>query len=266
MAYDIVGQLKDSSIPFPLSFKDTMPKHKNRVLKKLHHYIIDDVEESPMDNIKAITLNCRRGNIRVVTSEEDVIRLHLHGRITTSNPFVTPSLLVNSNKSVLSGEIKDYHNSYEVVDSNLALDISIPANYQEVLSIKSHCGSLTIEAPNNINEINYESLGGSFKAKSLSCNKAVIKTITGNIRIEDLSSDVSLDTVTGSIDVNRLDAKKTLVIKSVVGDINIGDASLQGLPVLTTVTGKLIDKRSQLTDLTYNNIKVETVTSTLEIG
>jgi hypothetical protein len=88
--------------------------------------------------------------------------------------------------------------------------------------------------------------------------RITVKSISGNISVRDIKGDLSLDTISGNIRVGN--AGRIPLAKTISGNVEIADTSIEGTMDASTVSGTLL-----LRKLTARRLDLHTVSGNVEL-
>lgn len=266
MEYNAAGQIKTYSLPFPIHHRGISQVFDQPDIQT-HHYIINDVEVHSIANIKTLNLQCKGAVIRLLPTKEKDIKMHLYGKISSSEAYITPSLLTGvDDEGGLYGEIKHYESPLLHIEADLCLDISIPMEYREAIEINNPYGSLVVDNINEVKEFSFGTITGGINIKNLNAEKTNLKTVTGDITLENTKSKINLETVTGNITVDYGDKETSLNVKTTTGNCNVLiPPSMKVSASFKAITGKIEYDGILENSETTNSIYLETITGSFQI-
>ncbi|WP_192929616.1 DUF4097 family beta strand repeat-containing protein [Alkaliphilus serpentinus] len=261
MNYNATGGIKTYSLPFPIHHRGISNVFDQPEIQT-HHYIIDDAEVHSIENIKNIDLQCKGTIVRLIPTTEGDIKIHLYGKISSSEAYITPSLLTAVEDGFLYGEIKHYESPLLHIESDLCLDISIPREYKEDIEIENSYGNLMVDEIQHIKSFSFKTITGSIDIQRLLSKETKLETVTGNIQLQQVESNLNIETVTGAVAIEVANSEKVLSIKTTTGNCDIILSKNSNVnPSFKTVTGRINTKYNE----GDSSINLETITGAFNI-
>lgn len=194
---------------------------------------------SKLDNIKSIKLDVTVDDINIEESNDKEIKI-----IEKSNYKLEESEKLQINKKGDKLEISRNDKNFIIGRNNInrKLEIYLPKDYNQSLSLKNNVGDININSDLKLDKLNISQNVGDLELESnIKCNTfdfenstgdIDVKSITGNgdieakvgnieCYLESITGDVSIETATGDIDVlvNK-DSSFILDSKYSVGDLD----------------------------------------------
>lgn len=191
-----------------------------------------------VDSIRALDIDWVSGNIKVLLHEGDAFEVSESTQENTHESLMLHYRL-DGNKLVIK-----YAEDGVRIPSGLSKDITIliPSDAVPLLSFNSETVASSVEMQGvSINEIEGDSISGSFAFTDCTIDTLDLSSTSGSIYIDGALADVECETVSGDIKIlnkNPEITKIELVCDSVSGDISIvSDKLLDGSITLDTVSG-----------------------------
>ncbi|MCQ2514431.1 MAG: DUF4097 domain-containing protein [Ruminococcus sp.] len=200
----ILGVIYSKNIPVKINGDTIRNKHNNLsdFNRSTNAKLTDDI------NINAINVGWISGNVEFVTGDTDNITIN-QSFGNTSTPDTDDTMLWYVDDDKLYIYSNDYENDFaEYFDNNVSIS-SIFSYISKSFNKRNHDSTLTVSIPENY------ILGN-----------AKIDTVSANVSVSNLKSDLTINTVSGIITTDNINADD-VTINDVSGniDINIENAA-----------------------------------------
>ncbi|WP_425449447.1 DUF4097 family beta strand repeat-containing protein [Dethiothermospora halolimnae] len=185
--------------------------------------IINQEESFLIGDIEEISINVSSTNVKVISTDDEKIKVHFHGDISTNKEKSIPYLDCNENDKRLEISIERKSKiSFGIVHvkSDLRLDIYIPKNYLNDVSIKKSSSDIKIENL-NIRDFKCKSSSGDTDIESIICKNAYIDTSSGKVDIEEFDGNLDVSSSSGSVRIGYKNTNNDIKVKTSSGKVNI---------------------------------------------
>lgn len=239
---------------------------------------INDEENFSIDSINEITVKTVSSDINVILTKDDTIRAHYHGKYIGTLKKA-PYLQGRKSGNTIKIEIK-YPKmviGYVSISNDAVLDIYLPEEYTEDISIDTVSGDLKAEEM-KVNEFKFNAVSGGLDIEKLDTNKTTIEGISSNADIFEFVGDINGETVSGDLKIQFDEFSNDIDFNTVSGDVEIKLPSQPNFELIyNTVSGdikndypiKLESSKKTLIEGIVgsgeNEIKVETVSGDLRL-
>lgn len=175
-----------------------------------------------IQEISDIDVNVVGTNVNFILVEGQDLKAHLYGRVSSKTKNTAPQLNVELQGSkLLIEEKRKFHfiniGSY---NSDLKLDIYIPKNYPENISVNAVSGDLRIEGL-NLNKFSYKSVSGNLDSKSLITKETSLDTVSGDFEIDAFEGNLNYNSVSGDLSAMYKTFDNNIRINTISGDTKI---------------------------------------------
>ncbi len=167
----------------------------------------------PAKEIKNIMINTVSTKVNIIPVVDSKVGIDFYGNITTNLTNVKPELQANIENGTLNIEIS-YPKTINIGLINfekLYLDVYVPDNYAGSIEVETVSGDLDIRRF-KLSGLGFKSLSGNINAESVIADMLDIKTASGKAVLKDISGNIKIDSISGEADA---------IIGSLEGDINI---------------------------------------------
>lgn len=243
-------------------------------------HTINDTESRNIESINKITVNSKITDVNILKSNTSELKAELKGKYS-SNDSNSIKLNITEDNGELIIETQNTPNN--VYSSDLALNLYIPESYKGDILISSVSGDIKSERVLELNSLRIETVSGNVKFNSVSAstvtanltsgdiefnnlnsNISSLKTISGDIKVKSYIGALTVDSTSGSIDMNLTEIKGASTINSASGDVEIAievsnNLSLEGktasgsIEVSNNVNNPNIEKGDKLLKATFNS-------------
>ncbi|EPY2271861.1 DUF4097 family beta strand repeat-containing protein [Clostridium sporogenes] len=198
---------------------------------------IDEKKALVVKEINEIQVNMVREHVHILrTDTSNEVRFHYYGKSKQELKLVTE---MNNKTIVVEAKCEDnpLPRYYDPTPEDMYLDIYIPENYRESISIHLTTGAVQID--------------------SLEVASFTLDTTTGGLKADQINAaKISIKTTTGSIAINKTDANN-LDIKGTSSAVNIGECIVESAKIETTSGGIDLKNCSGSFNIKANSGKVQ---------
>lgn len=259
-----------------------------------NNHTINDTESHNIESINKITVNSKITDVNILKSDTSELKAEFKGKYS-SNDSNSIKLNITADNGELIIETQNATNN--VYSSDLTLNLYIPESYKGDISISSVSGDIKSERVLELNSLRIETVSGDVKFNSISAstltanltsgdiefnklntNTASLKTISGDIKVESYVVALTVDSSSGSIDMNLTEIKGASTINSVSGDVEIaievsnnlfleGKTTSGSIEVSSDLNNPNIEKGDKLLKATFNSVenKLNITTASVDI-
>lgn len=180
---------------------------------------VDQEKFEPMGSVKEISVGVSSAKINIITENRKDFRARLTGSVTSSSLTTEPTLETSIDGSTLNVRVKTQNMYVGFTSVNLNLDIYVPLDYSENLTIKSSSGDINIQDI-KLNDLNcnlssgkltlgkvsaknfsYDSSSGSITAVELITKSSDLESSSGKIRLDKFEGDLKANASSGDIKI-----------------------------------------------------------------
>lgn len=195
-------------------------------------------------------------NVNVFIGEEDHLKAILYGQIPEHYDNVPELRLKNRSKKYFL-EVYYKKEKIDLQKGSLQLDIYIPEDYQGWFSIDTYSGSVHLAAGKN-SDIYINSVSGDIIAEKMESNNFVVQSVSGDVTLTNIICFGILDarSTSGNVTMQKIDTKNMqsasvsgnltfvgnaggVTVETVSGPVDIQLESLKGDILLTGVSGEI---------------------------
>ncbi|MTI48702.1 MAG: DUF4097 domain-containing protein [Firmicutes bacterium] len=213
--------------------------------------IVDVKKSFSIKDINRIYIKVSSPNINLIETNEDKLKVHFHGEVSTNNENNIPQLFCEVEEGKINIEVKiEKTSNFNLIGFNswrgsLVLDVYLPNTYKEDLITKASSGDTYIS---NISIYNLEcnSSSGNIVANYIKASISNFRTSSGDALFENYEGKLSISTSSGKAKVKS--HKGPLDISTSSGSIDIED--LNGDLNASTSSGKLNAKYNDFNECT----------------
>lgn len=195
-------------------------------------------------------------NVNVFIGEDNSLKAILYGQIPANYNNVPELRIKNRNKKYFL-EVYYRKDQIDLQKGSLQLDLYIPEDYQGWFSIDTYSGSVQLAAGKN-SDITVNSVSGDITAEKMECNNFVAQSVSGDVVLTDIICFGILDarSTSGNVSMQKIDTKNMqsasvsgnlsfvgnagqVTVETVSGPVDIRLESLKDDVVLTGVSGDI---------------------------
>jgi len=195
---------------------------------------IDKTKSFNAGEIEEINIDIISTDINIITSEDEDIKVHFYGEVSTNVKKDIPELMAYKSGDKLHIEIiqpKTIFIGVSIWRTNL--DIYIPEDSVEDIKIN------TVSADTNIEDLEvdgfiYSSVSGDFKAKSLFARDLKLGSTSGDLNIENYTGNIDIKVTSGDVALNYGKQNDSIGVITVSGDVYIKQDQPSNMNIRTT--------------------------------
>jgi lia operon protein LiaG len=201
---------------------------------------IDSQEVYTAVDVEGIFVETISTDMNFIPVEGDEIRVHFHGIARGSLGSIPELRTVKTGNNLrIMIEHKPFVNIGFMSTRNVKLDIYIPRSFGGEIVANSVSGDVDIREL-DLQKFRFKAVSGKLQAEVFTAERAVLESVSGNIRVEDFRGDVQVDVVSGNVFLGFKEFANDVSIKSTSGDARLelpADAEFE--ISLRTVSGKV---------------------------
>ena len=199
-------------------------------------YSIDKTETVDISSKTKIDISAVAADININQSTGEKLEAHLYGDYSSTRGEIELTVVNTGNTARIYVK---YPKNGGVNKTNLVLDITIPADYDQALSVDGVSSDIVFECEDmSFESIKINNVSGLTNLNTPHANSLSVDTVSGNVRVHfpagsvyvnGVSAKVNLTGISDSVRVDTVSGDVTLTIVN-VEDLNIdtvsGDATL----------------------------------------
>lgn len=169
---------------------------------------VDEEKTQSITGISNIYVNTTSDEINFIKTDSKELKANFHGYYSSSSKEYKPELTVTTSGSEIRIKV-DYKPNTGVFmfNSNLKLDIYLPAAYTKNLDVHTTSADVNIDEITSLEGFNCKTLSGSLKAKLVNAGKAELTTTSGNMSINGTYDSIISNSLSGEIKSAGITAK-----------------------------------------------------------
>lgn len=202
---------------------------------------INEIKSFSLEYMNRIQVDISSTNVHVLeNNESDKIKLHLHG---ISKNWVKLDTAVNNNTFYVK-----LNTNPASVFCNVALDIYIPKQYEQKLTVNMSSGNLKMDSV-ILSDFTSCSNSGELSSDGLITEKISIKNSSGNVILKNCNGNIEIKSGTGKVSVSYDKFEdQNLNIETKTGNISVQ------LPVTAEFTMNALSTTGIIrSDFSFNN-------------
>jgi len=209
--------------------------------------------------IDKISIDVVSTDVNIIPADEDEIRVHLYGEVSTGLSRDIPSLV-----SYISGDelrVEIVRPKTQLIGFSVwrtSLDLYMPEDSLEVLVIETSSSDVSV-SDLKVDRFDYGNISGDFRGNSLFADDLKLTVTSGDVNLEDYTGDIDIHTVSGDIVLEEGRQNDNIEIISVSGDINIKQEDSSNIYIESTAG----DARVELSEDARFYLKAETVSGAI---
>lgn len=180
---------------------------------------VDQEKTEALQGLNAVSVQTVSEEIRIIPVEGNEVKAHFYGTYKSSDPDFKPQLVVDRTGGSLKIKV-EYTKKFAIhYNSNLKLDVSVPAQYAEELETLSTSGEITANGF-TLDRFTSKTVSGDVDAKQVNAREAAISTTSGEAGITGAYDSFSFSTVSGDLAASEFTAKESS-LKSTSGELRL---------------------------------------------
>jgi lia operon protein LiaG len=195
---------------------------------------IDDSKTFEAEDINKITMNITSTDINIIPSEDDYIKVHFYGEVSTNRNRDIPSLVAYESGDELRIEIIKPQTFFIGINVwRTALDIYIPEDSLELLKIDAVSSDIDV-SDLKVNEFEYTGVSGDLKGENIFAENIKINTTSGDISINGYTGDLNIHVISGDLALKDGSINDDIELTTISGDVYIEQEDPSNMDINTT--------------------------------
>ena len=195
---------------------------------------IDESKTFNTDEISEIYIDMVSTDINIISTNEEEIRVHFYGEVSTNKKMELPSLVAYQSGDELRIEIIQPKTILIGISIfRTKLDIYIPEDSIEVLKADTISSDTSV---NNlkVDEFDLATVSGDFKGESLFASDLRLNSISGDISLKEYKGDININNVSGDVVLEGGRQNDNIEVVTVSGDIYVEQEDSSNMNIRTT--------------------------------
>lgn len=169
---------------------------------------VDEEKSQSVTGISNIYVNTTSDEINFIKTDSNELKAHFHGYYTSSSKEYKPefTMTTSGNEIRIKVEYKP-HIGVLMFNSNLKLDVYLPAGYAKNLDAHSSSGGVNIDEINSLESFICKTTSGSIKANLVNAGKAELGASSGSTSINGTFDSFDFKATSGEFDSDGITAK-----------------------------------------------------------
>ena len=184
---------------------------------RLGEFEVDTEKSFAIDGIGELRVRAVSTDLRVHETEGGELRVHFHGR--ASREHLLPELILDQAGNALYVEIR--HRRTFGLDfgyQHTILDLYVPRQLAADVELKTVSGGITVDAL-RAKELSLATVSGGIAAARLSAGRTNAATVSGDCRLQGITGDLDLHTVSGEARVEIAEFAADITARTTSGDV-----------------------------------------------
>ena len=195
---------------------------------------IDESKTFEAQEINKVYLDIVSTDINIISTNEEEIRVHFYGEVSTNKKMESPSLLAYQSGDELRIEIIQPKTILIGISIwRTKLDIYIPQDSIETLKMDTVSSDASI-SDLKLNEINFKTVSGDFKGESLFASELKLGLTSGDINLKDYTGNIDVNTISGDVVLENGSQNNNIGVVTVSGDIYVEQEDSSSMNIRTT--------------------------------
>lgn len=169
---------------------------------------VDEEKTQSVTGINNIYVNTTSDEINFIKTDSNELKAHFHGYYSSSDKNFRPEFTVTKTGSEIRIKV-DYKNHIGVLsfNSNLKLDVYLPASYTKNLDIGTTSAGVNIDEITSLEGFKCKTTSGGIDAKLVNAGKAELGASSGSTRINGTFDSIDCKATSGEINSDGITAK-----------------------------------------------------------
>ena len=198
---------------------------------------IDESKTFKAQEISEIYIDLTSTDINIIPVEDEEIRVHFYGVVSTNIKKDIPSLVAYRSGDELRVEIihpKTFFIGFNILRTKL--DVYIPESSIETLKIEAVSAD-TYVSGQKVDKFDLNVVSGDFKGESLFADDLKFHTISGDISLKDYTGDIDINNVSGDVVLKGGDSNDNIEVVTVSGEVYIEQEDPSNMNIRTISGG-----------------------------
>ena len=221
---------------------------------------IDESKTFKAQEISEIYIDLTSTDINIIPVEDEEIRVHFYGVVSTNIKRNMPSLVAYRSGDELRVEIihpKTFFIGFNICRTKL--DVYIPEDSIEILKIET-VSSDTSVSNLKVDKFSFSAVSGDFKGESLFASDLRLNSISGDISLKEYKGDININNVSGDVVLEGGRQNDNIEAVTVSGEVYIEQEDPSNMNIRTISGGVEIN----LSEDARFYLKVTTVSGDIE--
>jgi len=195
---------------------------------------IDESKTFEAQEINKIFVDIVSTDINVISTNEEEIRVHLYGEVSTNKKMELPSLVAYQSGDELRIEIIQTKTILIGISIwRTKLDIYIPEDSIETLEMDTVSSDTSISEL-KLNEFNFKTVSGDFKGESLFASELKLGLISGDVNLKDYTGNIDVKVISGDVVLENGSQNENIEVVTVSGDVYVEQEDSSNMNIKTT--------------------------------
>lgn len=195
---------------------------------------IDDSKTFETEDINKITMNITSTDINIIPSEDEYIKVHFYGEVSTNRNRDIPSLVAYKSGDELRIEIIKPKTVFIGINIwRTKLDIYIPEDSLELLDIDAVSSDIEV-SDLKVDKFEYTGVSGDLKGETIFAENIKVNTTSGDINIDSYTGDLNIHVISGDLVFKDGSLNDDIDLTSISGDIYIEQEDPSSMNINTT--------------------------------
>jgi len=195
---------------------------------------IDESKTFEAQEINKIFVDIVSTDINVISTNEEEIRVHLYGEVSTNKKMELPSLVAYQSGDELRIEIIQPKTILIGISIwRTKLDIYIPEDSIETLEMDTVSSDTSISEL-KLNEFNFKTVSGDFKGESLFASELKLGLISGDVNLKDYTGNIDVKVISGDVVLENGSQNENIEVVTVSGDVYVEQEDSSNMNIKTT--------------------------------
>jgi len=195
---------------------------------------IDDSKTFNTGDINKISMNITSTDINIIPSEDEDIRVHFYGEVSTNRNRDIPSLVAYESGDELRIEIIKPRTVFIGINVwRTELDIYIPEDSLEVLKIDVVSSDIKVSGL-KVDEFEYNGVSGDLKGESVFAEDIKFNTTSGDVSLKSYTGDADIRVVSGDLVLEDGSLNDNIKLVTISGDVYIEQEVPSNMDIKTT--------------------------------
>jgi lia operon protein LiaG len=195
---------------------------------------IDESKTFEVQEINKIYIDIVSTDINIISTNEEEIRVHFYGEVSTNKKMELPSLVAYQSGDELRIEIIQPKTILIGISIwRTKLDIYIPEDSIEVLKADTISSDTSV---NNlkVDEFDLGTVSGDFKGESLFANELKLGLTSGDVNLKDYTGNIDVKTISGDVVLEDGSQNDNIEVVTVSGDVYVEQEDSSNMNIRTT--------------------------------
>lgn len=212
-----------------------------------------------IENVNKIKIGTASADLKIHLVDGDEVSLKYHGKINCLLCNINNKLETNKKGDTITFEPSSNYIGL-VVYSNLIMDLYLPKEYQESIIIDVMSSDIYLENL-SLKKLSIETVSGDIELKDIITKEELsLNTVSGDIELEKISANIVFDTTSGNVEAWEIAGN--FIGETVSGDVEVSIINDNFITDIATVSGDVIVALKENVDFDFT---INTVSGDIEI-